>query len=244
MVIAVLGVLAAIVVFAVSGITDKGQAAACTSDAHTLRTAEETYFAQHGDYASEATLVSSGLLQTQSSLNSVTVGSGSYSVVSTGACATQMLNDDFEPPAVAAAPSAGWYTVSAGASVGPWTVTGGSIDVVSTGYWPVAGGGTQDVDLNGSGYGVIARNVTGLTVGKSYMLSFSYAINPGASSAGVRIQVANLDQTLTATNPASTGYQTATYAFTAAHTTEMLTFTGSGPNQYCGVVLDNIQVAG
>ncbi len=242
-VIAVLGVLAAIVVFSVSGITDKGQTSACAADSQTIHTAEEAYNAQHGSYASEATLVSSGLLQGTSSLHDVTTGGGTYSVVSLGSCTAQVVGDDLEPPAVTAAPSGHWYTVGSGSSFGPWNVTAGSIDVVSTAYWNASGGGVNDIDLNGSSYGTIQRSITGLTSGSSYTLTFSYAINPGAATAGARVRIGNLDQTLTATNPATGSFQTATYTFTAGSSTETLSFAGSGPNGSCGVVLDNIAIS-
>ena len=44
-VIVILGILAAIVVFAVGGITDKGDASACKSDAKNVEVAEEAYYA-------------------------------------------------------------------------------------------------------------------------------------------------------------------------------------------------------
>jgi general secretion pathway protein G len=44
-VIVILGILAAIVVFAVGGITDKGQTSACSADKSSVTTAEEAYFA-------------------------------------------------------------------------------------------------------------------------------------------------------------------------------------------------------
>jgi prepilin-type N-terminal cleavage/methylation domain-containing protein len=45
-VIVILGILAAIVVFSVGGITNTGTAAACKSDAATINTAAEAYYAQ------------------------------------------------------------------------------------------------------------------------------------------------------------------------------------------------------
>jgi general secretion pathway protein G len=55
-VIVILGVLAAIVVFAVGGITDRGNDAACKSDLKTVQTAAEAYFAQKGSYPATATV--------------------------------------------------------------------------------------------------------------------------------------------------------------------------------------------
>ncbi len=45
-VIVILGILAAVVVFAVSGITDRGQQSACKTDRRTIQTAAEAYIAQ------------------------------------------------------------------------------------------------------------------------------------------------------------------------------------------------------
>jgi prepilin-type N-terminal cleavage/methylation domain-containing protein len=65
-VIVILGILAAIVVFAVGGITDKGEKSACSTDKRTLETAEEANFAVKGAYATEANLVTNGFLKAQS----------------------------------------------------------------------------------------------------------------------------------------------------------------------------------
>ena len=45
-VIVILGILAAIVVFAVGGITDKGKKSACKADYKSVEVAEEAYFAK------------------------------------------------------------------------------------------------------------------------------------------------------------------------------------------------------
>ena len=50
-VIVILGVLAGIVVFAVGGITNRGQASACKADKKTLQVAEEANYAKNGAYA-------------------------------------------------------------------------------------------------------------------------------------------------------------------------------------------------
>jgi prepilin-type N-terminal cleavage/methylation domain-containing protein len=49
-VIVILGVLAGIVIFAVGGITDKGNVAACKSDVKTVDVAVEAYLAKNGSY--------------------------------------------------------------------------------------------------------------------------------------------------------------------------------------------------
>ena len=49
-VIVILGVLAGIVIFAVGGITDNGNVAACKSDVKTVDVAVEAYLAKNGSY--------------------------------------------------------------------------------------------------------------------------------------------------------------------------------------------------
>ena len=49
-VIVILGVLAGIVVFAVSGITDRGTTSACATTRKTVESAVEAYYAQNGKY--------------------------------------------------------------------------------------------------------------------------------------------------------------------------------------------------
>lgn len=50
-VIVILGILAGIVVFAVGGITDRGNAAACKSDVKSVAVASEAYYAKNTAYA-------------------------------------------------------------------------------------------------------------------------------------------------------------------------------------------------
>src|SRR4249920_1161761 len=61
--ITVLGVLAAVVVFAVGGITDKGKTSTCKTDLRSVEAAEEVYFSQYGIYADLPTLVTEKLLR-------------------------------------------------------------------------------------------------------------------------------------------------------------------------------------
>ena len=71
-VVIILAILAAIVVLAVGGVGDRGQASACRHDAKLLATAEESYFALHSTYVSEADLVTE-FLREQSSLYDIDV---------------------------------------------------------------------------------------------------------------------------------------------------------------------------
>ena len=73
-VIVILGILAAIVVFAVNGIQNRGAAAACKADVETVTVAAEAYDAQHGQYADTMDeLVSAGLLHSVPSSSTYTI---------------------------------------------------------------------------------------------------------------------------------------------------------------------------
>ncbi|MFQ6144214.1 type IV pilin protein [Streptomyces seoulensis] len=78
-VIVILGVLAAIVVFSVRGINDKGQGAACKTDKSTIDTAEEAYFATNGKYGTMDQL-KEGFLSSPSNWYTVELSGSTYSV--------------------------------------------------------------------------------------------------------------------------------------------------------------------
>ncbi len=95
-VIIILGILAAVVVFSVGGIGDKGQGAACKIDERTLRTAEEAYAAKPasqggggGNYGTEAQLQTGGFLSEESSLHDVVLSADrkTFTITKLGACA-------------------------------------------------------------------------------------------------------------------------------------------------------------
>jgi general secretion pathway protein G len=66
-VIVILGILATVTVFAVTGITNKGKTSACQSDAKTIQTAEEAFSANNGTYTDvQQDLVDAGLLHAKS----------------------------------------------------------------------------------------------------------------------------------------------------------------------------------
>ncbi|GAA4290669.1 competence type IV pilus major pilin ComGC [Actinokineospora soli] len=78
MVIVILGVLAGVVVFAVSGINDKGEQAACRADVKTLEVAQEAYYAKKNAYATTfAELKAEGLIHSATApASGVTLGAG------------------------------------------------------------------------------------------------------------------------------------------------------------------------
>ena len=84
-VIVILGILATVTVFAVRGITDRGQTSACDTEKKTLQTAVEAYFANNGGSTipnggatndPAGTLVATGLIHSAPTLyNILTDGS-------------------------------------------------------------------------------------------------------------------------------------------------------------------------
>jgi prepilin-type N-terminal cleavage/methylation domain-containing protein len=89
-VIAILAILSAIVVFAVGGITDKGQTSACKTDRQAIETAEEAYYANQdpGAYTDMAGLVPKYLHEASTYYDVNPNAAGSYDItpVAGGKC--------------------------------------------------------------------------------------------------------------------------------------------------------------
>ena len=91
-VIVILGILAAVAVFAVGGVTDKGKQASCKADVNSVATASEAYYAKNGAYAADvAALVTAKFLRSGPATGngytiSYTAATGDVS--STPACST------------------------------------------------------------------------------------------------------------------------------------------------------------
>ena len=144
-VIVILGILAVVTVFAVRGITERGQQSACATEFRNLQTAQETHWIRFGTYADEATLVANGILTGESSTFAVTAGGGgaSYDIAPVGGTCPQTGSggDAAPPPAVPVVmPTAsfGWH-----GGVTAWrypTDAGGANEIV------VIGGETGKAD--------------------------------------------------------------------------------------------------
>ena len=72
-VIVILGILAAIVVFAVGGITDRGKTSACKANVKTTEVAVEAYFAKNGSYPDIRGLITAKLLKQGPSETTATI---------------------------------------------------------------------------------------------------------------------------------------------------------------------------
>lgn len=80
-VVVILGILAAIVVFAVGNMVDNSETKSTSADKTTLETAEEAYYANAntGSYATEAELVTANLLKSNSSKNDICRSTAAHS---------------------------------------------------------------------------------------------------------------------------------------------------------------------
>lgn len=85
-VISILGVLAGIVVFAVSGISNRGQADACKTDRSTVQTAVQAYYAVNSSYPGSETALVPGFLADESDWYNVGAG-GAITVSAAGTTA-------------------------------------------------------------------------------------------------------------------------------------------------------------
>jgi len=73
-VIVILGVLSGIVVFSVSGITNRGKTEACNATIRTVQLAEEANYAQKGSYAATTTILkTNGFLASAPPTTEVTI---------------------------------------------------------------------------------------------------------------------------------------------------------------------------
>ena len=87
-VIVILGILAAVVVFAVGGIADRGDASACKADRATVEVAVEAYRAQKGVYPSGVGDLTLNQAFLRGPSTYFTVGNGNGAVTATGTLPT------------------------------------------------------------------------------------------------------------------------------------------------------------
>ena len=104
-VIIVLGILAAIVVFSLSGVSGQSKTAACTTDAKTVEVAADAYQAKTGNWpataADASALVPDYLKSVPSSTNGYTIGIGGTGIVTvTEGASTTNFNDQTGCPAI------------------------------------------------------------------------------------------------------------------------------------------------
>lgn len=98
----------------------------------------------------------------------------------------------------------GFVTYFNGWKIGPWTVTGGSVDVID-GYWQAPPGLGGSVDLDGDSRGGLTQTIA-TTAGQRYTLSFYLSGNPdgGASTKTLLVSAGLSSETLSYTTGGNT----------------------------------------
>lgn len=87
-VIVILGILATVTVFAVRGITDKGQENSCKVERRAIETAFESYFADTGNDAANLAALVPGYLKTDPSARWTFTAGSPPTIAGLGDCAT------------------------------------------------------------------------------------------------------------------------------------------------------------
>jgi choice-of-anchor C domain-containing protein len=165
-------------------------------------------------------------------------------VVYTPIQAGPFADGSFESPVVDAA----FLTLQAGQTIGPWTVTAGEVDLLST--WATPQEGRQSVDLSGSVGGRICQSFT-TRPRSAYAVAFWMSHNAvDVSSASLLASVTGITSLPFTHNAASTNtdpqWEQHVVRFTAAATSSEVCFessdppVGSGPAG--GALLDNVTV--
>ncbi|MEL6893355.1 MAG: prepilin-type N-terminal cleavage/methylation domain-containing protein [Actinomycetota bacterium] len=104
-VIVILGILATVTVFAVRGITDRGQTATCETEFDQMGRAQEVHHALNGSYADEAALVSAGAITAESTLFDTTANGDGYVISPAGTTCTQSATVAGATPAALVIPA-------------------------------------------------------------------------------------------------------------------------------------------
>ncbi len=150
-------------------------------------------------------------------------------------------NGSFETPVLGSTTSFASYGL--GSTLGAWTVSGGSVDLIRT-YWQAADG-SQSIDLNGGSQGTLSQTI-GTILDRHYTLSFSLAGNPdNAQNKVLRVWWGTQDLGLVtfiqgSNTRTSMGWQTITFAgLVAAGPSTALRFQGVSAGAW-GAALDNI----
>jgi choice-of-anchor C domain-containing protein len=140
----------------------------------------------------------------------------------------------FESPS---APAGAFSTFTTGQSIGPWTVTAGSVDLIGPGFWAAADG-DQSLDLDGTSAGTVAQTFA-TTPGTTYTVSYALAGNPAAGPAlktgkvlvdGQDAQDFSFD--ITGKTFADMGYVTQGFTFLATRPATTLAFASTTPGAW------------
>ncbi len=156
--------------------------------------------------------------------------------------AAPFANGGFESPVL----TGGYYQQfdAPSTAITGWTVTAGSVDIVTNAYAP-ADEGVQFLDLVGSGSVGALSQTFDTIVGQTYQLSFAYSHNFSANtSAQGSVSVGDLIGLFSHDTGSTSApdWRTFTSTFTALGPTSTLLFTNTQGGNNGGVLLDSVAI--
>lgn len=160
----------------------------------------------------------------------LTAGVMALGMASTSSAATVIFSDNFDTE-----------FKELDAPLNNWNVTNGTVDVIGTGFYELAGPGTY-LDMDGSiknGGRIETKTPFSAIEGLLYQLSFSFAKN-AANAETLNFGFAGWADTLNLPTGPLTVFQPAVYTFTAVSTGQFSLFFEDLSNDNQGVLLDNV----
>jgi choice-of-anchor C domain-containing protein len=163
-------------------------------------------------------------------------------VIPVAAHANLISDGDFNSPSGGGS----FVTYGGGSLIGPWTVTGASVDLIG-GYWqaPTTGGGS--VDLDGNAPGGLTQNIK-TVAGQTYDLSFYLSGNPDGypNTKTLNVSAGTASPTLTYTIGANTHsnmlYVPESIVFIATAASTQIAFTSGDVGSPYGPVIGGVSV--
>ena len=154
-----------------------------------------------------------------------------------------IADGDFDSPSGGSV----FVTYSGGTSMGPWLVTGSSVDLIG-GYWqaPTLGGGS--VDLDGNAPGGISQAISTIA-GHEYEVSFFLSGNPDGPPPTKLLDVSagsvstTFSYTIGSNSHGNMEYQPESFTFTASGTNTTIAFTSEDVGTPYGPVVGGVSVA-
>lgn len=151
----------------------------------------------------------------------------------TAAQAAPLFSDNF---------NADTQGLNATSFAGGWSVSGGTVDVIGTGYFDLQPGNGNYIDLDGStSQAGLFQNSVMLTGMQTYVLSFSLAGNQRGSSDSVTVNFGSSSQVINVSSYDPFATYMLSYTAAATGMTSFSFHNAGGDN--VGALLDNVQVA-
>ncbi len=145
-------------------------------------------------------------------------------------------------------PSGGglFVTYSGGSSVGPWTVTGNSVDLIG-GYWAAPTPGAGSVDLDGNDPGGISQSISTIA-GQKYQVSFFLSGNPDGPPPAKTLDVSAGSTSdafvykIGSNSHDDMEYQAEAFTFTASGASTLISFSSDDVGTPYGPVIGDVSV--